>query len=98
MSIVFKNPSRGEFAIVNLDRIQAAVDAGKLDAAGTVDGARLVEAGVLRRTLDGVRLLARGKLKAALMLEVVHASRKAVEAVERAGGKVVVLGGAPGEA
>ena len=94
----FKNPTRGDYVVVNLDRIQKAIEAGKLSAEGTIDGARLVEAGVLRRTRDGVRLLARGELSAAVTLEVVHASKKAVDAVEKAGGKVVVLGGAPEQA
>src|SRR6516164_2972707 len=42
---------------VNLDKVQAAIDAGKLDAAAPVDAAALVKAGVLRREKDGVRLL-----------------------------------------
>ncbi|MDX6748329.1 50S ribosomal protein L15 [Geminicoccaceae bacterium 1502E] len=88
----FKNPGRGQFAIVNLGDIQKAVDAGRIAAGDTVDGARLVEAGILRRTHDGVRLLAGGELTAKVILEVVHASKAAAEAVEKAGGKVVVLG------
>jgi len=89
----FKNPNRADYVVVNLDRIQRAIDAGRLDAAATIDGARLIEAGVLRRVLDGVRLLARGKLTAAVTLEVVGASAAAIAAVEKAGGKVTVLGG-----
>jgi large subunit ribosomal protein L15 len=89
----FKNIGRPDYVTVNLDRLQAAIDSGKLAVDGTVDGARLVEAGLLRRTHDGVRLLARGELKAALTIEVVGASKAAVEAVAKAGGKVVILGG-----
>src|ERR1700681_3019562 len=59
-------PFRKEFSIVNLGRLQTAVEAGLLKADATVDGAALVEAGILRRVLDGVRLLAKGELKAAL--------------------------------
>lgn len=88
----FKNPTRGEHAVLNLDTLQAAVEAGKIAAGARLDGAALVEAGVLRRTRDGVRLLARGELSVALTLEVAHASAKAIEAVERAGGKVVLPG------
>jgi len=86
----FKNPSRGEFAVLNLDTLQAAVDAGKIAAGARLDAAALVESGVLRRARDGVRLLARGELTVPLILEVAHASKKAIEAVERAGGKVVL--------
>ncbi len=89
----FKNPTRGAFVVVNLDRIQKAIESGKLAADKTIDGAGLVAAGVLRRVDDGVRLLARGEIQAAVTLEVVHASRAAVAAVEKAGGKVIVLGG-----
>jgi large subunit ribosomal protein L15 len=86
----FKNPSRGEFAVLNLDTLQAAVEAGKIAAGARLDAAALVESGVLRRARDGVRLLARGELSVPLILEVAHASKKAIEAVERAGGKVVL--------
>jgi large subunit ribosomal protein L15 len=86
----FKNPTRGEYAVVNLDTLQAAVEAGKIAAGARLDAAALVESGVLRRARDGVRLLGRGELKVPLILEVAHASKKAIEAVERAGGKVVL--------
>ncbi|HZT86379.1 MAG TPA: 50S ribosomal protein L15 [Stellaceae bacterium] len=81
---------RPNFTIVNLGRLQQAVDAGKLQAQATVDGAALVAAGILRRTGDGVRLLAKGELSAALTIEVAGASKAAVAAVEKAGGSVVV--------
>jgi large subunit ribosomal protein L15 len=81
---------RPDFVVVNLGTLQAAVDAGRLQAGGTVDAGRLVEAGVLRRARDGVRLLAKGELKTALTIEVVGASKAAIEAVEKSGGKVVV--------
>src|SRR5258708_35572002 len=49
---------------VNLDKIQAAIDAGKLDAHATVDAEALVKAGVLRRAREGGRLLGPGDIKA----------------------------------
>jgi large subunit ribosomal protein L15 len=81
---------RKDFRIVNLGRLQAAVEAGKLEAGATVNGAALVAAGLLRRTGDGVRLLAKGELKTPLTIEVAGASKAAVEAVEKLGGRVVV--------
>jgi large subunit ribosomal protein L15 len=90
----FKNPFKPDYAIVNLDRLQAAVDAGRLDPAATVDGDALVNAGLVGKIRDGVRLLGRGELTAALTIEVAGASKAAVAAVEKAGGKVLV-GGAP---
>jgi large subunit ribosomal protein L15 len=81
---------RKDYKVVNLCRLQQALDAGKLSAEGAVDAKRLIAAGVLRRAGDGVRLLAKGELTAALTLEVAGASKAAIEAVEKAGGKVVL--------
>lgn len=86
----FSKPNRLEFAVVNLGQLQRFVDAGKLDAKADVTEDALVAAGVIRRKLDGVRLLAKGELKAKLNLTVAGASKAAVEAVEKAGGKVSV--------
>jgi large subunit ribosomal protein L15 len=76
---------------VNLDRLQRAIDAGRLDLAATIDAAALVKAGVLRRAKDGVRLLGGGELKAKVALAVFGASKSAVAAVEKAGGTVQIL-------
>ena len=88
----FKNsPFARKLNEVNLDKVQAAVDAGKLDAAATIDAEALVKAGVLRRARDGVRLLGAGEFKAKAAFSVWGASKSAVEAVEKAGGSVEIL-------
>ncbi len=79
--------------MINLGTLQTALDAGRLDAKSPIDAAKLVESGVLRRSRDGVRLLAKGELKTSVTIEVVGASKAAIAAVERAGGKVVIQGG-----
>lgn len=94
----FTNPTRASYAEVNVGRLQAAIEAGKLDAAKPIDAAAMVAAGVIRRPRDGVRLLGQGALKAAVTVKVVGASKGAVAAVEQAGGRVVVLGGRGGAA
>jgi len=76
---------------VNLERVQQAIDANKLDISATVDAAALVKAGVLRRAKDGVRLLGMGELKAKVAFAVWGASKSAVAAVEKAGGSVTIL-------
>ena len=81
---------RPDFKVVNLGRLQQALDTGKLTTEGTLDGAALVASGVLRRHGDGVRLLAKGELRAALTIEVAGASKAAIAAVEQAGGKVIL--------
>ena len=76
---------------VNLGRIQAAIEAGKLDAGGTVDVDALVKAGVLRRPKGGVRLLGSGTIKSKVAFSVWGASKSAIAAVEGAGGSVTIL-------
>jgi large subunit ribosomal protein L15 len=86
-----------DFKVVNLGRLQQALDAGKLSAEeGAIDAKKLVAAGVLRRPGDGVRLLAKGVLRANITIEVAGASQAAIAAVEAAGGKVVVKSGGGG--
>ncbi|HJQ55845.1 MAG TPA: 50S ribosomal protein L15 [Vineibacter sp.] len=89
----FKRPFRLAFAEVNLGALQAAVDAGRLDPAKPVDGAALQAAGLVTKLWDGVRLLGNGELKAKLTVQVAGASKPAIAAVEKAGGKVEVASG-----
>ena len=76
---------------VNLGRLQAAIDAGKLDPKATINAETLVKAGVMRRARAGVRLLGTGELKAKINIEVHGASKSAQAAVEKAGGSLKVL-------
>jgi large subunit ribosomal protein L15 len=87
----FNNIFRLEFAEVNLDRIQQAIDARLLDAGSVINAESLVKSGVLRRAKAGVRLLGRGEIKAKVNIEVYGASKSAVAAVEKAGGTVKIL-------
>lgn len=87
----FTNLFRKEFAVVNLGRLQQAIDDKRIDEKKTIDTAALMAAGLVgRRVGDGVRLLANGELKTKVTVEVAGASKSAVEAVEKAGGKVVL--------
>ena len=95
MPIHMRLPKRGfnprrrrDFAILNLGRLQRAIDAGKLDAKKPIDGAVLLAAGLVSRARDGVRLLAKGELKAKVTLRVAAASKAAAAAVEKAGGSL----------
>ena len=85
----FKNPFAKLFAVVNLDTIQKAIDAGKLNA-DDVNIDALLKAGVISKKLDGVRLLARGAVTSKVNVTVNSASKAAVAAVEKAGGKVTL--------
>jgi large subunit ribosomal protein L15 len=80
-----------DFNEINVGDLQKAIDENRLDAAKAVDVASLVEAGVLRRAKDGLRLLGNGELKAKLNLTVNHATASAKEAVEKAGGSIKLI-------
>ena len=86
----FNKPNRKEYAVVNLGLIQKFVDAGKIDASAPVTEDALVASGLVRRKLDGIRVLAKGDVTAKLDLQVTGASKSAVDAVEKAGGSITV--------
>ena len=88
----FNNIFAKNFNTVCVGRVQQAIDAGKLDASAAVTVASLKEAGVVRRLLDGVRLLSDGELTAKVSFEIEGASKAAIEAVKKAGGSVKILG------
>ena len=87
----FNNVFRLDFAEINLDRLQEAIDAKLVDVGSVVNAELLVKTGVLRRAKDGLRLLGRGELKSKLNIEVHGASKSAIAAVEKAGGTVKIL-------
>jgi large subunit ribosomal protein L15 len=87
----FNNIFALKLSVVNLDRVQAAIDRGALDGKDTIDVEALVRGGVLRRAKDGVRLLGKGEIKVALQFAVHGASKSAIAAVEKAGGAVKIL-------
>jgi large subunit ribosomal protein L15 len=98
MPLHMRMPKRGFNALnskntqwINLATLQNAIDNKKIDASKDITEDALVEAGVVRRKKDGVRLLARGELKAKVTITVTGASAAAVAAVEKAGGKVTLL-------
>jgi len=86
----FVSRNRLNFAEINLSQLQTAVDVGKIKAKADVTEAMLLEIGLVRRILDGVRLLGNGELKTALKLEITGASAAAIAAVEKAGGSISV--------
>ena len=88
----FTNIFRKRFVVVNVGRLQEAVDAGKIDPSTPVTADSLVVAGVITHQRDGVRLLAKGELQTGLVIEIHGASRAAVKAVTKAGGRVTVIG------
>ncbi len=88
----FNRPFAEEYVVINLGRLQAAIDAGKLDAGKTIDLAALQAAGLVTHARDGVRLLGEGELTSKITIEVVGATKTAVEAVEKVGGSIKQTG------
>ncbi len=91
----FNNIFRKDYAEVNLERIQQAIDAGRLDPAQPVNAETLKAAGVIRRAKDGIRILGGGALTSAVTLDVAGASGPAIEAIQKAGGTINVTQAAP---
>ncbi len=87
----FNVPNPTKLNAVNLGRLQVAIEAGKIAKGATITADSLVEAGVLRRAKDGVRILAKGELKEKLDFEVAGVSKAAQEAIEKLGGKIAIL-------
>ncbi len=85
----FNKPNRKAYAVVNLGLIQKFVDAGKLDAAVITEDS-LIASGLVRRKLDGVRILAKGEFTAKASITVTGASKAAIDAVAKAGGALTV--------
>ncbi|TCO71512.1 50S ribosomal protein L15 [Rhodovulum euryhalinum] len=82
----FNKPNRKNYAVVNLGLIQKFVEEGKLDASAPITEDALVASGLVRRKLDGIRVLGKGGLTVKLSIDVTGASRSAIEVVEKAGG------------
>jgi len=97
MSVYRRAPKRGfnnifrlTFAEINLDKIQKAIDAKVLAADKEINAVALMEAGLIKKMYDGVRLLGVGALKAKATIRVAGATKSAIDAVEKAGGQVIV--------
>jgi large subunit ribosomal protein L15 len=86
----FKNIFGKQHQTLNIGRLQAAIDGGRLDAGKPIGEAELVAAGLVRKSRDGVRLLAKGELGAKVDITVAGASKTAVAAVEQAGGTITL--------
>ncbi|NBR35566.1 MAG: 50S ribosomal protein L15 [Rhodobacteraceae bacterium] len=90
----FNKPNQKKFAVVNLGLIEKFIEAGKLDAKAEINEDALVASGLVRRKLDGIRVLAKGDIKSKVTINVTGASKSAVDAVEKAGGTLTTLAAA----
>lgn len=86
----FNNIFAKDYAELNLGRLQAAIESGKVDAKQPITSQSLMTSGVVAKAKDGVRILGKGELKAKVDLTVAGASKAAIEAIEKAGGKITL--------
>ena len=86
----FNNIFAKDYAEINLGRLQEAIDAGRLDAKAPITCAVLLESGLVSKAVDGVRVLGKGEIKTKIELNVAGASKSAIAAIEKVGGKVTV--------
>jgi large subunit ribosomal protein L15 len=93
----FNKPNRKKFALLNLGILAKFIEAGKIDAGQPITEDVLVESGLVRRKLDGIRVLAKGDIGVKVDLTVTGASAAAKEAVEKAGGSLTVTTAAAAE-
>jgi large subunit ribosomal protein L15 len=105
MPIYMRLPKRGfhnlfakRYQTLNIGRLQAAIDGGRIEAGKPISEAELVAAGLVRKSRDGVRLLAKGEISAKVDITVAGASKTAVAAVETAGGKITLTAPVKSEA
>ncbi|WP_039018830.1 50S ribosomal protein L15 [Halocynthiibacter namhaensis] len=93
----FNKPNRKAYAVVNLGLIQKFIDAKKIDVKAAITEDVLISSGLVRRKLDGIRVLAKGELTAKANIKVTGASKSAVEAVAKAGGSLTITVAAAAE-
>ena len=82
----FKNVWRKEYAEVNVSTLEKFFDEG-----ATVDAVALVEAGILKNVLDGVRILGNGELTKKLTVKAQGFTKSAVTKIEAVGGSTEII-------
>ena len=86
----FNNPSRKNYSVVNVGNIQKFIDRGKINPDELINAEAFMKSGLVRRTLDGIRVLGGGEITSAVKIEASGASKNAIQAVEKAGGTLIV--------
>jgi large subunit ribosomal protein L15 len=86
----FSNIFACDYAEITLERLQKAIESGRVDAKNPITSESLMQAGVTSKAKDGVRLIGKGEIKVKLQLTLAGASKSAVAAVEKAGGTVTL--------
>ncbi|MDR3424188.1 MAG: 50S ribosomal protein L15 [Alphaproteobacteria bacterium] len=86
----FKNIFAKDYVAINLGRLQEAIDAGRIDAKKPITSESLMASGIVSKARDGVRVIGKGEIKSKVDLTVAGASKSAVAAIEKIGGKITL--------
>ncbi len=84
----FTNPSRVEYAIVNLTSL------ADWTGSETITPQAMVDAGLVKRKKRPIKILGNGELKKPLVVQAHKFSKSAEAKIQAAGGRVEVIGGA----
>ncbi len=87
----FNVPNPKKIASVNLGILQKFIDEKKINPKEEISENTLVECGLVRKKLDGIKILGKGIIKSKVTLKISQASKSAISAIEKVGGNVNTL-------
>ena len=87
----FKNYFKKEFNIFNLLQIQSLIDKKKLDNKEEITGNLLLKKKIIKKKLNGIKILGKGDVKSKIIIQADKASKNAIIKIEKIGGKVNII-------
>ena len=87
----FNVPNAKKYSVVNIGVLQDFIDRKKINPENEINEETLCSSGVISRSFDGVRLLAKGELKTKIVVKLTGASKGAISAIEKHGGTFTKL-------
>lgn len=83
----FNVPNPKKYSLINIGTLQDLIDRKKIDPKDEINEDMLHSSGIISRKFDGVRLLGKGELKSKIVVKLTGASKSAISAIEKHGGK-----------
>ncbi len=87
----FNNYNAKKYFVINIGSIQSFIDEKRIDTSKTLELSYLLEQGIAKGVYSGLRVLGEGELKDKISIKAEHATAKAKEAIEKAGGSVEII-------
>ena len=82
----FNVPNPKKYSVINIGTLQDFIDRKKINPDEEINEDSLCSSGIISRSFDGVRLLAKGELKNKIVVKLTGASKSAISAIEKHGG------------